>query len=308
MSELILHHYPPSPVTEKVRTAFGVKGLAWTSVVENRLPPRPELFAMNGGYRRVPVLQIGADIYCDSQIILQELERRFPEPSFFPGGYVGLPTAFSRFVDSELFGLAFRVAVAPVAAGLPPEFVADRARLYIGAGGDMERELKDLPHTLAQLRIAMGWFDARLGPDGVYLAGAAPGLVDLQVWWIYWFIRERWDGATDFFAEFPALNAWAARMDAIGHGEETSKTPLEALAIAKAATPDSPTHKDPRDPQGLKPGMSVKIAPLGDSGETPVAGVLRSVARDAIALTMTHPDCGETAVHFPRMGYRIEIA
>ena len=44
MSDLIFHHYPASPVAEKVRAAFGLKGLAWRSVEHNRLPDRPELF------------------------------------------------------------------------------------------------------------------------------------------------------------------------------------------------------------------------------------------------------------------------
>ena len=85
MTEIIFHHYPVSPVAEKVRAGLGIKKLAWRSVEHNRLPDRPELFAMTAGYRRIPVMQIGADIYCDSQCILRELERRFPEPTFFPG-------------------------------------------------------------------------------------------------------------------------------------------------------------------------------------------------------------------------------
>ena len=74
MTEFILHHYPLSPYAEKIRTGFGIKRLAWRSVEHNRMPERPELFPMTGGYRRIPVLQIGADIYCDTQCILRELE------------------------------------------------------------------------------------------------------------------------------------------------------------------------------------------------------------------------------------------
>jgi hypothetical protein len=37
-------------------------------------------------YRKTPVLQIGADIYCDSQLIMRELKRRHPTPSFYPAG------------------------------------------------------------------------------------------------------------------------------------------------------------------------------------------------------------------------------
>ena len=57
MAEIILHHYPQSPVAEKVRTGLGLKKLAWRSVEQNRLPDRPELLAMTGGYRRIPVIR-----------------------------------------------------------------------------------------------------------------------------------------------------------------------------------------------------------------------------------------------------------
>ena len=96
MTDIILHHYPPSPVSEKVRVGLGIKGLAWRSVEVPRLPPKPELTPLTGGYRRAPVMQIGADVYCDSQCILRELDRRFPEPTFFPGGGAGMPWIVSR--------------------------------------------------------------------------------------------------------------------------------------------------------------------------------------------------------------------
>src|SRR5262249_53770315 len=56
------------------RTGFGLKGLAWASVELPVIMPKPNLTALTGGYRKTPVLQIGADIYCDSQLIMRELE------------------------------------------------------------------------------------------------------------------------------------------------------------------------------------------------------------------------------------------
>src|SRR5258708_14571965 len=93
MTEMIIHHYPASPVSEKIRAGMGIKKLTWRCVEQNRLPDRPELFAMTGGYRRIPVMQIGADIYCDTQCVLRELERRGPPPPLFSdnSGGVGLP-------------------------------------------------------------------------------------------------------------------------------------------------------------------------------------------------------------------------
>lgn len=41
--------------------------------------PRPELSDLLGiTYRRIPVLAIGNDVYCDTRLIATALERRFP--------------------------------------------------------------------------------------------------------------------------------------------------------------------------------------------------------------------------------------
>ena len=77
MADLILHHYDISPYAEKIRLAFGLKGLAWRSVIQPMVLPKPDLMPLTGGFRRTPVLQVGADIYCDTLCIAMELDRRF---------------------------------------------------------------------------------------------------------------------------------------------------------------------------------------------------------------------------------------
>jgi glutathione S-transferase len=83
-SGLILHHYDFSSFSEKVRLVLGIKNLSWRSVEIPSTLPKPDYLPLTGGYRRAPSLQIGADVYCDSKRIIEELERRFPEPSFIP--------------------------------------------------------------------------------------------------------------------------------------------------------------------------------------------------------------------------------
>ena len=101
--DLILHHYPQSPVAEKVRKVLGMKGLAWRSVEIPRLPPKPELMPLTAGYRLTPVLQIGADVYCDSQRIIREIDRRHVDPTLFPASGAGMPWALSRWSDQAFF-------------------------------------------------------------------------------------------------------------------------------------------------------------------------------------------------------------
>jgi glutathione S-transferase len=87
--QVVLHHFDESPFSEKIRLIFGLKKITWSSVRISRIMPRPDLMPLTGGYRRTPVMQIGADIYCDTQRIIRELECRFPSHRFFLAGTKG---------------------------------------------------------------------------------------------------------------------------------------------------------------------------------------------------------------------------
>lgn len=68
--------------------------------------PRPELADLLGiTYRRIPVLAIGNDVYCDTSLIATALERRFPATKGYSASARG--TIFPRRngtgrVDKEL--------------------------------------------------------------------------------------------------------------------------------------------------------------------------------------------------------------
>jgi glutathione S-transferase len=304
LQEVILHHYPPSPFSEKVRVAFGIKKLAWRSVEIPRIPPKPELMPLTGGFRRTPVMQIGADIYCDSQCILRELERRFPEPTFFPGGSNGMPWAVNRWTD-YVFDAAAGVVMGAAADQLPEAFAKDRGRLYFGPDYDYEIIKANLPHSAAQLRGQLGWLDQRLATGRNFMLGDQPGLPDAVTYYLVWFIRGRWQSGPEFLSEFPALEAWEKRVAAIGHGDQKDMTAGEALGVAKASETDTAEQADPRDPQGIKPGMTVSIVADVDGGETPVTGKVRAVDRETISILHDEERIGTVCIHFPRVGYRV---
>lgn len=305
MTGIILHHYPQSPVTEKVRVAFGMKGLSWASVEVPRLPPRPDLFPMTGGYRRVPVMQIGADIYCDSQCILRELERRFPEPSLFPPGGAGMPWGVMRWMDTDVFDLAIRIVLGADPAALPPNFAKDRGRLYLGPDFDLNKVNAELPHILSQLRPQLGWIDQRLATGRDFILGERAGMPDIAVYYIVWFLRGRWQGGPALLSEFPALEAWEARIRAIGHGTMTEMSAGAALDVARETEPEAPLPSDPKDPQRLTKGMRVTVVPDADSGDPEVEGTIVSAGLETLTLADTDPRVGTVHIHFPRVGYRV---
>ena len=99
MSDIILHHYPSSPFAEKIRKILGFKKISWNSVIIPVIMPKPDLTALTGGYRRTPVLQIGDDIYCDTALIADVLERRVPAPSLYPAPIAGLARTLAQWAD-----------------------------------------------------------------------------------------------------------------------------------------------------------------------------------------------------------------
>ena len=50
----------------------------WRSVTVPMVAPKPDLTALTGGYRKVPVMQIGADVYCDTRLIAEVIDEQLP--------------------------------------------------------------------------------------------------------------------------------------------------------------------------------------------------------------------------------------
>jgi glutathione S-transferase len=308
-SEIILHNYPQSPVAEKARVALGIKNLPWRSVEIPRLAPKPLLTKLTGGYRRTPVMQIGADIYCDTQCILRELERRHPSPTFFPTDDAGLMWCLSRWTDGALFDLSVKVILGSAGDGLPKDFAEDRGRLYLGS--DWAEGLKAanaaLPHLASQFRAPLSWANAQLSDGRTFLLGKAPAAIDAQLFHVIWFLRGRWDNGPAFLSEFTHLERWEKNVGKIGHGTMSEMSPEDAIDRAAAHEPITSPATDPLDPQGLVPGMRVTVSPDLDGGEQPVEGEIVSATCDTATILRHDPDVGNIGVHFPRAGYRVDI-
>lgn len=304
MVEIILHHYPQSPVSEKVRVVLGIKDLAWRSVEIPRLPPKPDLMPLTGGYRLTPVMQIGADIYCDSQRIIRELDRRHPEPTLFPGRAEGMAWGIGRWTDGPLFQTVIAVVFGQAGDDLPPEFFADRIPLYFGEGTTMEDLADILGHNRDQVRAQFGWMNERLGGNRDFMLGDQVGLPDAFCYYLIWFLRGRDPKGPAMLDEFPHLVAWEERMQAFGHGRAQAMDAKQALAVARDAEPVAVECADPGDPRGLKPGDAVDVTPDATGGDG-VSGTLIASNAQEIAIGRTDEQVGAVAVHFPRAGYLV---
>jgi glutathione S-transferase len=303
-NEIILHHYETSPFSEKVRLMLGIKGLAWRSVLTPNMMPKPDLIPLTGGYRRAPVMQIGADIFCDSQVILAEIERRHPGSG--PG--IGAPWAINLWADKLFFQVTVPIIFGEIGEFVPRAFIEDREKLS-GRAFDVAAMKATGAPMRGQWRAQAAWLENALRSSGAdFLGGAAPDLADVAAYMNIWFLG----GATPHLAEillagFTHVPAWRGRLAAVGHGVRTEMTGTEALEIAKNAEPAVPVDHDPADPLGLEPGAGVSAA-ADDYGRDPIIGTLVAANPERVVIARDEPGLGRIRVHVPRAGYVVGSA
>lgn len=301
--EIILHHYASSPFSEKVRVALGIKQLAWRAVEQPVIMPKPDLVPLTGGYRKIPVMQIGADIYCDTQIILRELERRYPTPSIFPIKN-GLAYAIGFWSDRLFFMPSVGIVFGEIGHMVPEEFKKDREKLS-GNSFSTEAMAAAAPFARDQWRAHADFVAETLEDGRAFMGGPKPGAADIHVYMNFWWLKAAVPQAADkLLAEFPKIAGWIARIAAIGHGKPSPMDPKEALTIAKASEPAAERATDPHDPRGLKAGDKVTVS-ADDYGRDPIAGQIIFSNAHEIAILRDDPQVGNIAVHFPRAGFMV---
>jgi glutathione S-transferase len=305
MSAPILHHYPGSPFAEKVRLMLGFKGLAWQSVTIPRVLPKPDLMPLTGGYRKTPVMQFGADIFCDSACIARELERRSGTPALFPGGHGGRLAIVGAWADSRLFLEVVGVVFGTLADSIPADLKADRHRFSDGLI-DLDRFKADQSYLRSQVRSHLFWIEHALDDDRAFLDGAAPTYADFCCYAPLWMLRHRVPELRPL-DDMPRTVAWMDRIAAIGHGSPADLDAKAALAIAHDSAPDAVMLEHPETTDGFLPGVSVTVA-ADDYGKDAVAGTLVALSAQRVVIRRSEPLVGEVNVHFPRAGFRVAHA
>ena len=301
---MILHHYPTSPFAEKIRLIFGYKNIAWQGVHIPMVMPKPDLIPLTGGYRKTPVLQIGADIYCDTALICDVLEHLVPSPSLYNAAPKGLVRSLAQWADTLLFPVAMAYNFQPkgaqhVMAGMPEDlvkaFAPDRQAMR---GGAARMPAAD---ATAMYKSHLRRISSML-EDHLFLLGDTPCLADFSVYHSIWFTYAKVPNIDSILDATPLVRAWATRMAEFGHAEHETISAAKAIEIAKHAQPLPLTDDVFQDEHGFPLGTQVTVA--ADSfGTEPTAGKLVAATRTRLTLERSDPLTGTVHVHFPRMGF-----
>ena len=307
VDQLILHQYASSPFSEKIRAILSYKDLPWTAVEIPVIMPKPDLVALTGGYRRTPVLQIGANIYCDSPLIAEVLERLAPSPALYPPESAGTARILAQWADSTLFWTVIAYVFQPEGAGailghMTPEqrhaFIADR----IAYRPKLPR--MHAAEATASLLLYLRRFETMLIDDRVWLLGSAGSIADFSVYHCLWFVRRAGPLAA-IIDEFPHVAAWYERIKRYGQPPHADMTSAAALTHAG----DEPPQEIEADfyiyTHGIALGEKVTITPV-DTGCDPVEGELVLATREELAVRRFDDRVGELIVHFPRLGFEMK--
>ncbi len=305
MSDLVLHHYWPSPFAHKIRLALGLVNTSWKSVEIPRVPPKPLLMPLTAGYRRTPVLQNGADIYCDTQNIVRAISELTATSSLLPTRQRGQILAFTDWVDGTVFNLAARVILTSALDTAPPEFIQDRGGLYFGPNWTPEGLKAQLPGVIRQLAAHLDSINQGLSDTGGYLTESL-SYADVSIAYVAWFIRGRWDVGPEFLSQFPSIE----RIERNVHEQSTDRheelSAESALMTALQAESIAPRGVEAQIGSGLSEGMQVLIRPQAETSDPPIIGRLRYLDRVRVSIDHQDPQVSDVVVHLPVAGYQIQ--
>jgi glutathione S-transferase len=307
MADLILHHYPQSLFSEKVRAMLNARRLPWRSVIIPMIMPRPDTIPLTGGYRRTPVLQVGADIYCDTALIAAYLDDKGQGPTLFPAASRLAAQTLARWIDTELFWASVTLRFQPSNMGSffpSPEaaaaFAADRANFAKGA------TIRQLPlqEAAPRYQVFLAELDAQLSDGRAYLFGADWTIADFSAYHVVWFIHA--GGAMkEALAAHPAAQAWFERLSAFSQPIGQDMSGAEALKVALDASPAPVEAVNDLDDIAL--GALVDVGPT-DYGVMPSRGELLKCDAGEIVIRRAHELTGPVNVHFPRHGFGVRVA
>lgn len=307
MSEIILHHYPLSPYSEKIRLALGLKDLSWQSVEIPIWTPRPKLTPMTGGYRLTPILQVGAEFYCDTLLILHVIEKLGASAALYPKGQEGLAKAFGWWIEKGSFMNAVCLTVGNMGGKIPQELIDERRPLF-RINIDPETLLPKRAIYVQRINAHVAWLAEALADGRKFVLGNDPSAADLSAYHPIWFAQQNGGPEIAELLSFGAVvDRWFERVAALGHGKYAEMTPDQAIEVAKVNEPREPDEWLPEAQDvGLARGDWVSVTP--DHYGNPVHGNLLSWTIDEIVIRHEDPSVGRVNLHFPRVGYDVAPA
>ncbi|KAF2454077.1 glutathione S-transferase [Lineolata rhizophorae] len=322
-NDIILYHYPFSPYARRVIWYLQLRGIGYGQCIQPPTLPRPDLAALGVRYRRIPLLAIGRDVYCDTRLILRKLEQRFPDGAL--GARNGDQKAIERLlekftVDAGVFNSASALIPPELLVMKDSRFQKDREELS-GRSWNAEDVKKGRPEALVNVREGFELLETTLLADGRdwVLKTDKPTLADIEaIWPFHWLVEMKGALPPNVISEsrFPKVYAWIARFRAALQAAKaaapkpvTLKGPEAAQHITEARFAEEPNGAsvDAEDPLGLEKGDVVEVWPIDSGSRHHDRGRLVTLNANEVTVSSRCEADGrkEVHIHTPRWGFRV---
>ncbi|OJD29548.1 glutathione s-transferase [Diplodia corticola] len=290
-SPVILYDYDFSPFSQKMRYLLHLSGVEFQRVDQPVVLPRPDLQVLGITYRRIPVLAMGKDVFCDTSAMVDVVQRRFQK--------VRAGRADKAF---EAFAARFFENVIPAvpAKFSNPSFRRDRETIFPVLGRPDLESLR--PSAVGGVVSMLGVIENEfLGGGGQYLGGDEPSMADVYVApLVRWALQTigLGDEAGMTKEDFPRVHSWVSRLPVV-QPEAISALEAEVL-ILEAEYSEEKADVPQADPLGIAAGEEVSVESADAApGCHPQVGRLAGLTRDETVVELENG----IRLHFPRAGY-----
>ena len=146
--------------------------------------PRPDLEAIGVRHRRIPVMAIGRDVYCDTRLMLDKLEELFPQDALRasqPDQQAVQKLLEKWTIDAGMFARASQLIPTSMPLLNDPNFTKDRED-FSGRSWDKKQIEAMRPESLAHVREGFSFLERTLLADGRewILKTDEPSLADIE--------------------------------------------------------------------------------------------------------------------------------
>ncbi|KAH9483070.1 hypothetical protein JR316_0005170 [Psilocybe cubensis] len=316
---VILYRYDSSPFSHKIDNVLALRRIKYEKVDISPMLPRPEITDQLGiVYRRIPILAIGNDVYCDTSLIVSALERRFPtsngHPTLLPeSAGAGVIKAFSKYyAESALFPPATNLIPWDK---LPAAFLKDRSE-FAGSPINTKALAANVPNAQSVISSHLLLIEQQLSDSRQWLFNTVtPSLADVSVHFIFNWARS-FKGTEQLFdaSRIPLTMQWLDRLSAQIKKERKSQSPPTKLSGTEAANKIVSAAYEPYNVVGFDATEAsrlcvsledtVQVAPEDTGRNFPTIGKLVALSREEITLEVKG-SAGLVRCHFPRLGFSI---
>ncbi|KAF5355369.1 hypothetical protein D9757_013343 [Collybiopsis confluens] len=324
---VVIYRYDMSPYANRTESVFAFKRIPHQRVEVAPIMPRPQILEPFGlNYRRIPVVAIGKDLYCDTNLILAVIERRFPTSegygTIYPpkrnGGAsdTGIIRSFCRPLVETLFMLCGLLMPWDV---LPDAFINDRST-WIGTKIDVATFIAMRPGAISTIKAHLAQLEEQLqNSGGDWLFDTVdPSLADVSVGFLLQWIKPEAPGKPVFESEnLPLTLAWFERYEAhLKKAKASQQGPKDISADEASAIIANGDFEsldvvgfDKTDGAllGLNLGDTINITPLDTGATCSSTGKLLALSIEEVVIEV-EGNAGVFRAHFPKIGYKFERA